>query len=318
MAPKEIRIISRALSQQALLGVLEHAGIFEREGIDAYVELIRETAVADAKLEAGGADVIFGSHISPYRHLSAGQPFVCLAQTVNYCTESIVSTFEVNDLKDVEGHRMALAPLFNDKGFVSDHPRGNEQLMLDRAGVRMDRVDVIDYPERYFRFYQAIADGKADCAFLRSRHRPVVEAMGLKVYKPEPLPMVNSITITTYWPFVLENRDTIRPLLRSLARGIHYFKTHRDEVIGILRTRVADKLSLDSDEAIVALYEGECRRNDERLFARPDSIQNAFRLACMGNGELAGQVNPMQLWDMSFVHELHRTDFYEQLQKEDN
>ena len=314
--PKDIRIISRALSQQALLGVLEHAGIFEREGLDPSVEIIRETAVADDKLASGGADIIFGSHISPYRHLSNGIPFVCLAQTVNFCTESIVSTFEVKDLKDVEGHRMALAPLLNDKGMVSDHPRGNEQLMLDRAGVQMDRIDVVDYPESYFRFYQAIADGKADCAFLRSRHRPIVESMGLKVYKPEPLPMVNSITITAYWPFVLDNADAVRRLLRSLARGIHYFKTQREEVLGILRTKVAEKLAIDSEEALVALYESECRRNNELLFARPDSIQNAFRLACMGNEQLADQVNPMELWDMSFVHELHRSGFYEELQKE--
>ena len=315
MKGKEIRIISRALSQQALLGVLEDAGIFEQEGLEPSVEVIRETAIADKKLMDGQADIIFGSHISPYRHLNVGIPFVCLAQTVNYCTESIVANFEIDSVKDVEGHRMALAPLYDATGRVADHPRGNEQLILDRAGVDMSRVDVVDFPESYYRFYEAIADGKAECAFLRSRHRPVVEAMGLKVLKVEPLPMVNSITITAFWPFVLGNEDTIRRLIRSLARGIHYFKNNRLGTLEVLRNRVASKLALDDEEAIVALYESECRRNHEALFAKPDSIMNAFRLACMGDQELDSTINPMQLWDMSFVHELHRGGFYEELAK---
>lgn len=315
MKAKEIRIISRALSQQALLGIMEHAGIFEGEGLEPSVEIIRETAIADAKLMDGGADVIFGSHISPYVHLSTGIPFVCLAQTVNYCTESIVTNFEMTSLKDVEGHRMALAPLLDSNGRIVDHPRGNEELMLERSGVEMDRVDVVDYPESYFRFYQAIADGKADCAFLRSRHRPVVEAMGLKVFRLDPLPMVNSITITSFWPFVLGNEDVVRRLVRSLARGIYFLKNNREASLDILRDKVAAKLLIDGEDAIVALYESECRRNNEALFAKPDSIMNAFQLACRGNEGLDGTVNPMQLWDMSFVHEIHRSGFYEDLVK---
>jgi ABC-type nitrate/sulfonate/bicarbonate transport system substrate-binding protein len=310
MATKQLRIITRASSQFPLIAVLEHAGFLHRAGLDVEIELVKGATPADQKLMDGKADFIFGSHISPYMHLSEGKPFVCLAQSVNTSYEYFVTREPITSLREVQDLRVGGLPLrMNEHGDV-DHTVGILMQMLERDGVDLDRLDYVHVEGPAF---EAVADGRADGAFVRSQYRPIVEAKGLPVLELPPLPMVNSVTLTTLWPNVERDEDVTRSLVWALAGAVRYFKQFPEETTRLLETHVAPRMGLQEDAQVRALYDKECARLDDSLFPDARGILNAFALAVRYGKvpDLEHKVNPMALWDLHYVRELHATGFFE-------
>jgi ABC-type nitrate/sulfonate/bicarbonate transport system substrate-binding protein len=311
---RTVRICSRAWSQFALLGVLEHEKIWERVGLDAHVTHIPLAREADQALMDGALDFIFGSHVSPYRQRALGVPFIYLGQTVNYTVDSIAATFPIRHLKELEGRRLATEPLYDDKGGLYSHPRGNLLIYLEREGADRNRITFVESatesPEA------ALQAGKADAAFISRSGASKLTKADLSVLDLEPLPMVNSITVTTLSPNVNKDPERVTRILKALILGIHTFKTNRERTLQILRDHVASKLKIKTEQDLQRVYGVTAERLEVKPYPRLDAIQNAYRIAVMMYPETAS-VNPLSLWDLHYVRELDESGFIDNLyQKE--
>jgi ABC-type nitrate/sulfonate/bicarbonate transport system substrate-binding protein len=304
------RILVRAKSHFSLVAVMKDGGFLEREGLDPDFQVERSAAVADDELKTGKADLIFGSHVTPYVHYDDGQPWVYLAQTMNLVKEFFGTREEIHGLAEMSGKRIAIKPLYDDEGKFNGHPRGNRELMLRRAGIASTIDCVGNGPTgKSSDRFQAVADGHADGTFVGRQDLRAARAAGLRILPLEALPMIYFVTVTTTYRKVQEQQDTggFERLLRALSGAVGMFKTNPEGTLKILENW-ADFLDYTDDQDMRERYESEARTLDPRLIPHTAAIDNAFRLAQMIRPDVAERVNPLALWDLHFVRAMHEAD----------
>jgi ABC-type nitrate/sulfonate/bicarbonate transport system substrate-binding protein len=301
------RILVRANSHFSLVAVMKDGGFLEREGLDPEFEVERTAAVADGELKSGKADLIFGSHVTPYVHYDDGQPWVYLAQTMNAVKEFFGTREEIHGLSEMRGKRIAIKPLLDADGKFGGHPRGNRELMLRRAGIDSSVDCVGNGPTgRSADRFAAVADGHADGTFVGRQDLRAARAAGLRILPLEALPMIYFVTVTTTYGKVEEHQESgaFQRLLRALAGAAQLFKSNPEATLKILG-KWADFLGYEDEQDMRERYEAEARTLDPRLVPHTAAIDNAFRLAQMIRPDVADRVNPLALWDLHFVRAMH-------------
>jgi ABC-type nitrate/sulfonate/bicarbonate transport system substrate-binding protein len=303
------RIVVRAKSHFSLVSVMRDGGFLKAHGLDPEFEVIDQAAVADEELKTGKADVIFGSHVTPYLHFDDGEPLVYLAQTMNMVQENFASKEPISDLSEMAGKRLAMHSLFDQEGKFAGHPRGNRELMLERAGIGGNAVECVGYGNsgRSRDRFDVIVRGEADGTFVgRQETRRAVES-GLHILPLDGLPMIYFVTVTTTSDKVLEHSEqgSFDKLLRAISEAVLYFKSNPDGTLKILQN-YGDLLEYQDDADMRDRYQAEAESLDPSLLPRLDSIRNAFRLAEYVRPDLSERVNPLALWDLHFAHALRR------------
>lgn len=310
---ESVRIVYRSKPVQVpLLGAIAASGGWREGGVEvASAEYVSGAERSDAMLLAGECDVVFGSHISPYVQRYRGRPFVYLAQTVNWVDDVLVARDELADARGLEGRRLSEEPGVAAGAHAGSHPGGNHLLYLKRAGVDLERVTFVASERR--RRYLDVADGVADAAFAPSRDAARAEALGLRVLRLPPLPMVHGTTLTTLWPTVERREALCAGLVKAVVMGIHFAKTQPERMWEIMRSQRQGELSEEDEASLRSLL----AHNQQLLEARPyptlEAIANAFALAVIQEPDLEGRLNPLALWHTRFVTELDQSGWIARL-----
>ena len=76
---------------------------------------------------------------------------------------------------------------------------------------------------------------------------------------------------------------------------------------------MAVELKIDAPQVLAHLHQHNQAILEPRLYPRPDAIANAFELAIMEESEIAGQLNPMSLWDIHLLRSIEERGFIDEL-----
>ncbi|HEX9442750.1 MAG TPA: hypothetical protein VGA73_01450 [Candidatus Binatia bacterium] len=310
--PVEIRGYFRAYSHLPIWEVLDKAGIWEKVGIKMRgMEFCASPPEAEGALFDGKIDFISGNHITPYALVGRGSPIVCIASPSNSVRDRLVSREKIGSLAELRGKRVVdLAFEGRVAGF--NHLRGNHALYILRAGLKLDDVQWLEIGEDItpaFRKqqFEMLASGQADAALITGGTAQYEEA-GLHVLALDPMPMINGPTMTTAIT-ALRRKDRLgERMVKALALGIHFARTHREETEKIL-----DGLRKREPEAAGVRYESLARM-PAKPYPALEAVANAYELCLMKIPE-AKNYSPLALWDVHYLRELDDSGFIDGLYK---
>lgn len=239
--------------------------------------------------------------------IAQGHPIVCLAQTENWWETHVATRPEIADLPQLNGKRIATAPLLTDGKFCG-HASGNRILVLELNGVDPAKVR---YVTEKGSKTELVRTGKADACFVAPERSEEAIAAGLRIHRLAPLAMVHSVTFTSTVPRIAREDGLAGRVIRVLLAATHFLKTRKDETVELWRKPVAS-FRPGQYERLVASYEDMVHEYESTLYPRAESILNAHRLASMVYPG-ATDANPMCLWDLRPLHEVHRSGFLRSL-----
>jgi ABC-type nitrate/sulfonate/bicarbonate transport system substrate-binding protein len=297
--------------QYPLLAAMKACDAWQRAGVDVRsLKFVSGAAQSDPMLVKGECDFIFGSHVSPYIHRFKGQPFVYLGQTVNWCDDVLVSREPLQSAKDLEGKRLCDRNGLSPTNFGSNHSAGNHLLYLLREGVDLAKVEFVSGPHK--EHYKNLLEGIGDAAFASAPYDEEALAAGLHLLRLDPLPMVNSSTMTTLWPILRQRPALCEGVLKAVIMGVHFIKTQPDAFLKVIRTDVATELEIDDERVLEHLYRYSTSIMEPRLYPTAAAVANAYKLAVIQEPAVAG-LNPMSLWDMHALRSIEESEFIDDL-----
>jgi ABC-type nitrate/sulfonate/bicarbonate transport system substrate-binding protein len=297
--------------QYPLLAAMKACDAWQRAGVDLRsLKYVSGAAQSDPMLVNGECDFIFGSHVSPYIHRFNGQPFVYLGQTVNWADDVLVSLEPLQHAKDLQGKRLCDRNGLSPTNFGGNHSAGNHLLYLLREGVDLSQVSFVSGPHK--EHYKNLLDGIGDAAFASPPYDEEALAAGLHVLRLDPLPMVNSSTMTTLWPIVKERPALCEGVLKAVILGIHFMKTQPDAFWKLMQSDVAAELEIDDERVLKYLHRYSTSIMEPRLYPTAEAVANAYKLAVIQEPAVAG-LNPMSLWDMHALRSIEESEFIDDL-----
>lgn len=311
MASAQLKVIYRSNSHAPLWVVAEKSGAWAKNGLDVDTspQLIREKAVES--LKSGHVDLISGNHHNLYvRNASNREDFVHLAQATNNWTENkLVVSKEIRSVEDLRGKKVV-----SDK--LTSHTGLNVWLFLRQEGLDADRGDVelVELRGSAEERCKRVLSGEFAGTFVSIPHDSRAVAAGARALTVRPMPMIRGVTLTTTMKFVKSHVGEIERLVRGFVDAIHFFITHREETLEILKEHAAPILHLQTDAETEALYDEWAGSLEPKPYPSLEAIANVFQLALRRNPEI-GRHNPLSLWDIHYVRELDDSGYIDELYK---
>lgn len=306
---KKLRVIYRSNSHAPLWLVADKSGAWTKNGleVDTSPQLVREKAVES--LKNGSVDVISGNHHNLYvRNANNGEDFVHLAQPTNNWTENkIIVRPGIDSVQGLKGKKIVADKLTSHAGL-------NIWLYLKQEGLDADRGDIELFEMRGSSEdrWRAVLKGDYDATFVTIPHDSRAAAAGAHVITARAIPMIRGVTLTTTMSFVKSHPEEVRLLNKGLVDAIHFFLTHKQETLEILKEHASPILKLQTDEEVETLYDEWAQSLEKKPYPSLDGIANVFALAVRRNPEIAGY-NPLALWDTHFVRELDDSGYIDKL-----
>jgi ABC-type nitrate/sulfonate/bicarbonate transport system substrate-binding protein len=310
MALPELRIVYRSNSHAPFWVLAEKSGVWEKNGltVNTSPQLVREKAVE--ALRNGHVDLISGNHHNLYVRNVNGEDFVHLAQAGNNWTENrLVVANGVRSVIDLNGKKVVV-----DK--VTSHAGLNVWLFLRQEGLDADRgdVDLVELRGPTEERWKRVLSGEFAGTFVTLPHDTRAERAGAHVIRVRAMPMIRGVTLTTTMRFVKGHEAIIRRLIRGFVDATHFFITHKQETLEILKEHATPILHLQSDAEVEALYEEWVHSLERKPYPSVEAITNVFQLAVRRNPEISN-FNPLALWDSHYVRELDDSRYIDQLYK---
>ena len=306
---KKIRIYYRAPSHVPLWKVMEECGFLEKHGLAMEMgSLEGQRKRAAEGLKAGDLDIVSGNHHNLYaRKALHGDPYVHIAQSNNAWRENfLVCGKGINGLSDLKGKRVAMDD-------YDGHTGLNVWLYLKQHGLEEQRdVELVTDPVKGAERARGVMDGKYDTTFIRAVDRLRALKFGAKILEVPPMAMIEGVTLTTTTTYVKNHEDEARALIMALIDGVHFFKTHKAETVGILKKHCSQLLKMHDDGEWDCFYETQSATLEKAPYPSIDAMQNVFALAVKRNPEIK-EYNPLALWDLHYVKEIDDSGYIRRL-----
>jgi ABC-type nitrate/sulfonate/bicarbonate transport system substrate-binding protein len=310
MALAQLKIIYRSKSHAPFWLVAEKSGVWEKNGlaVNTSPQLIREKAVA--ALKNGHVDLISGNHHNLYVRNAMGENFVHLAQAANNWTENrLVVANRIGSVTDLKGKKVVVDKLGSHSGL-------NVWLFLRQEGIHSDRGDIelVELRGPTEERWQRVLSGEFAGTFVAFPHHIRAVKAGAHVIPVRAMPMIRGVTLTTTMGFVQKHEEEIRRLIRGFVDAIHFFITHKQDTLDILKQFVTPALSLKSDDEVEGLYQEWTQSLERKPYPSIEAIANVFQLALRRNPEIAN-FNPLAMWNTHYIRELDDSGYIDKLYK---
>lgn len=306
---KKIRIFYRAAGHVPLWKVMEESGFLERHGIEidlGSMEGLRARAMEG--LRAGELDVLSGNHHNLYaRRAMDGDPFVHLAQTNNIWKEHwLVTRDGITTVEGLRGKRVCMDDFESHTGL-------NVWLYLRLHGLEEGRdVALVNGERKAMDRVTKVMAGEFDATFVRVVDQKRARAMGAHVAELPTMPMIEGVTITTTTTYVNNHEEEVRGLLLALVDAIHFFKTRRQETLGIIKKTCGDLLKFRSDDEVAGFYDNQAGSLEPKPYPTLEAIRNVFALAVKVKPEIK-DFNPLIMWDLHHLREIDDSGYIDRL-----
>jgi ABC-type nitrate/sulfonate/bicarbonate transport system substrate-binding protein len=296
---------SPAPGASSVIWVAKEARIFDKHGLDAAPVLIPSSVRVLQAILAG--EIAVGESAGPAVASArlAGGDVVALAGNLNILNYYFVTVPGIKRPEDLKGKTGAN----HSPGTIADFVLriSLRQLGLDPAkdvnlrpiGVLLDRV-------------AAMQKGIAQFTVLTESEKPIVDKLGFPVLLDLvstriPFPQRGIYTTTK---FIKEHPDTVRRYVRAYVEALHYFKTHKDETVQIMRkySRVEDRNVLEHT------WSWFSQNMPDVPYPPIDGYQTVLQEMALSNPKAAA-LKAKDLVDDRFVKELEDSGFVASLYK---
>lgn len=295
--------ISVAPSSSAVIWVTKEAGLFERYGLDATVIFISGSIRGIQAILAGDIPIGEGGGPGLASARLAGGDVVAIAGNINVLPYYLVAQPSIKRPEDLRGKiggnhiagttaefalRVGLKKMGLDPG---------KDVQLRVIGGSIDRMVALQ--KGIVQFTVVTEAGKAMAEKLG--FPMLIDMATLEI----PFPQNGVYTSTR---FIREHPDTIRRYLKAYVEAIHYFKTHKEETMKIMRkySRVEDRRVLEES------WEWHTRYLPESPYAPLEGYRTILQDLAAKNPK-AAQANANDFVEMRFVKELEDSGFIKSL-----
>lgn len=302
---KKIRLVHDGLSvATAVTWVGMESGLFEEYGLD--VEEIFIQNASNGGVEALlGVDLFLGSGnpIAPLQKIIGGSDIVFLGSHANLTHYKFGISAGITSLGDLKGKKIGMSGIGGRSDLIA-------RVVLRRAGIdpvkEVDMVSVGYSPARAAALSRNLIQG----APLSPQVALEAERLGIKVLNIRAVPIITALLITTR-SIIKRDEKILRSFMKGYLAATHYYLTHREESIRIMREHVsvADSTVLDAMYSSLA----------DQLAPWPAPNMEAVQALLDAAGvidEKAEKLKPADLFELRFIQELKASGFIEDLYAE--
>jgi NitT/TauT family transport system substrate-binding protein len=297
--------ISTAPGSSATVWVAKDARIFDKNGLDATVIFISGSIRGIQAIIAGEIPIGEGGGPGLASARLAGADVVAIAGNVNVLPYYLVASPNIKRAEDLRGkiggtHIAGTTAEFALKvGLKKIGLEPNKDVSLRVIGGSTERMVALQ--KGIVQFTVVTEAGKATAEKLG--YPMVVDMATLQI----PFPQNGVYTSTK---LIRENPDLVRRYVRAYTEAIHYFKTHKEDAIKIMK-----KYSrLDDPKVLEEAWDWHARFFPEAPYPPPEGYQLILQDMAATNPK-AAQANGKDMVDMRFVKELEDSGFIKNLYK---
>lgn len=297
--------ISTAPGSSATIWVAKDARIFDKYGLDATVIFISGSVRGIQAILAGEIPIGEGGGPGLASARIAGGDVIAIAGNINVLPYYLVASPSIKRAEDLRGkiggtHIAGTTAEFALKvGLKKIGLEPNKDVSLRVIGGSTERMVALQ--KGIVQFTVVTEAGKA--AAEKLGYPMVVDMATLQI----PFPQNGVYTSTK---LIRENPDLVRRYIRAYTEAIHYFKTHKEDAIKIMR-----KYSrLDDPRVLEEAWDWHARFFPEAPYPPPEGYQLVLQDMAATNPK-AAQANAKDMVDLRFVKELEDSGFIKNLYK---
>ena len=295
--------ISTAPGSSTVIEVAKETRIFDKHGLDATVIFISGSVRGIQAILAGEIPIGEGGGPGLTSARLAGGDVVAIAGNVNVLPYYLVAQPSIKRPEDLRGkvggnHIAGTTAEFALKvGLKKIGLDPAKDVTLRVIGGSTERM--IALQKGIVQFTVVTEAGKAQAEKLG--YPTVLDMATLQI----PFPQNGVYTSTK---IIRENPDMVRRYMRAYTEAIHYYKTHKEETIKIMR-----KYSrLDDRKVLEEAWEWHARFIPEAPYPPPEGYQLILQDMATTNPK-AAQANVKDYVDLRFVKELEDSGFIKSL-----
>ena len=306
-AEKKITVAYSSISgNMAPLWIAHERGFFRKHGLET--QLILAEGGSRAAEMLGPGEVFFAQMAGPGVIQAAlrGADAVMIAGVVNTLTFQFMVHKSIAAPDQLKGKSLAVTRYGSSTDFATRY-------VLDKYGLKAGSDVVISQLGTMPALYAALEAGKIHGALLSAPFTLQARKTGFHLLADlRMLGLEYQHTgIATTRALIKSQPDLVRNFMRAYVEGIHYYKTHREESLGILQ----QYLKINDTDALSEIYE------EIGLALVPESPYPTAKgihtiLQELGAKDpAAAAARPEQFLDPRFVQELDRSGFIDRLYK---
>lgn len=295
--------ISVAPSSSVAIWVAKDAGLFDKYGIDATVIFISGSIRGIQAILAGDIPIGEGGGPGLTSARLAGGDVVALAGNINVLPYYLVAQPSIKRPEDLRGkiggnHIAGTTAEFALRvGLKKMGLEPGKDVQLRVIGGSIDRM--IALQKGIVNFTVVTEAGKAMAEKLG--YPMLIDMAALQI----PFPQNGVYTSTR---FIREHTDTVRRYMKAYVEAIHYYRTHKEETMNIMR-----KYSrLDDRKVLEESWDWHNRYMPDAPYPPLDGYQTILRDLAATNPK-AAQANAKDFVDSRFVKELEDSGFIKSL-----
>lgn len=281
------------------------AGIFKKLDLDVE-EVFIQDALSGGIQSLLGVDVVlgFGNPVTILQPIVKRRAdIVFLGSHVSVEQSSLGVSPEIKAIEDLKGKKIGVSGLGGRSDLIA-------RVILRRAGLDtvkdVEMVSVGMAPQRVVALSKNLIQGTPLSPEIASQ----AEKLGLKVLDVKEVPIVVSLLMTTR-TFIKKDEEAVRRFIKGYMTAIHYYLTHRNESLAIIRKY----MSATDPQALEAMYEAFAAQLTRPPVPNAEAVQALIDAASVAERE-ARSVKPQELFDLRFLEELKASGFIDSLYSE--
>jgi NitT/TauT family transport system substrate-binding protein len=291
---------------QAVMIIAQQAGLFRKNGIDASLIFVAGGSLGIQAMVGGDVPITQADGSASVAASVAGVDVVMIASFLNTFPYSLVSLPEIKTVEQLKGGKIAISRF----GSATD------------LAVKMALAKVGLNPEKDATLLQVGAQ-TARVAALQSKNVQatiITPPFTLTARKAGYTTLIDMAqlnipyqltALVTSRAFIKSQPDLIMAVMRSLAEGVHFYKTQKEPSIKILSKYLQ---TTDRDALEETYREVSLKVVPEKPYPTLAGIQTIIDELATKNPKLKG-AKPEDFVDMSFVKRLDDEKFFERLYK---
>ncbi|MBI2090976.1 MAG: ABC transporter substrate-binding protein [Deltaproteobacteria bacterium] len=303
--PKKLRLAYAGWGlETAIAWVGIEAGLFKKYELNVEEVIIRDGPSGGVHALLG-VDVFlgFGNPVNLVQAILGGGDIVFLGSHVSIDQYGFGVSPDISTIPDLKGKKIGVSAL----GGRSDLAA---RVILRRAGLDPTRdVEMVFVglsPQRMIALSQKLIQGTPLAPDVAAE----AKRRGIRVIEAKDVPVVTALLMTTR-SFVKRDEESVRRFMKGYVASIHYYLTHRNESIGIMKKY----LSLSDPRAFESMYEAFAAQLGPFPAPSGEATQAIIDVAGVAD-QKATSLKPKALFDLRFLEELKASGFIDDLYSE--
>jgi len=279
-------------------------GFFKKYGLDVEEVFIRDALSAGVHSLIGVDFLIgFGNPISLLQPVMTGADIVSLVTHVSLVPSRMAVSSDISDVKELKGKKIGVSAIGERSDLLA-------RVILRRAGLDPAKdVEVVQVglsPNRV----AALAKNLIQAAPLNPEIADRAKQLGLKVLEVKEIPLITAMLLTTR-SLIKKDDEAVRRFMKGYLAAIHFYLTHRNESIAIIRKYFRGR----DPETLENMYEAFAAQLKPLPAPDREAAQAIIDAASVVNPK-SRNLKPPDLFEPRFLEELRDSGFLKDLYTE--